>query len=62
MIKFVDDQEQTLKVDARKLVGVEALEGKIVVIRGQAKRDEAGNLTVLGSQIHVRPKAESEKP
>ena len=63
MIKFLDEQEQTLKIDARKLLGVPDLEGHIVVIRGNAKRDEAGNLTVVASQLYVRPKpAESEKP
>ena len=62
MIKFVDEQEQTLNVDARKFVGVSDLEGQIVVIRGRAKRDESGNLTIVASQFYVRPKGpESDK-
>jgi hypothetical protein len=63
MIKFLDEQEQTLKIDARKLLSIPKLEGQIVVIRGKAKRDEAGNLTVVASHVYVRPKqSESEKP
>jgi len=63
MIKFQDDQEKTLAVDARKLFGVAALEGRIVVIRGRAKRDDSGNLTVLGNQLYVRPQeGGSEQP
>lgn len=63
MIKFQDDQEKTLPVDARKLFGIAALEGRIVVIRGRAKRDDAGNLTVVGNQLYVRPKeVRSEQP
>jgi hypothetical protein len=52
-IKFVDDQGQTVATDARKLLGVKELQR--VTIRGQAKRDEAGNLTVLASGIYVKP-------
>jgi hypothetical protein len=63
MIKFLDEQGQTLKIDARKLLSAPNLEGQIVVVRGKAKRDDAGNLTVLASQFHLRSKAsESEKP
>jgi hypothetical protein len=62
MIKFVDEQDQTLKIDARKLLGVPHLEGQIVVIRGRAKRDEAGNLTVVASKYFVRPKGQESKP
>ena len=63
MIKFLDEQQQTLKIDARKLLGVPNLEGQIVVVGGRAKRDDAGNLTVTASQFYVRPKPpESEKP
>ena len=63
MIKFLDEQERTLPVDARKIAGISDLEGQVVVVRGVAKRDEQGNLTVLANQIHVRPKGtEGEKP
>ena len=63
MIKFQDNQEKTLPIDARKLFGIAALEGRIVVIRGKAKRDDSGNLTVVGNQVYVRPKeGGSEQP
>ena len=51
-IKFVDEAGQTLPTDARELLGVKELER--VTIRGQAKRDEAGNLTVLARQIYIK--------
>ena len=51
-IKFVDEAGQTLPTDARQLLGVKELER--VTIRGRAKRDEAGNLTVLASGIYVK--------
>jgi hypothetical protein len=52
-IKIVDDAGQTVSQDAKSLLGVKELAR--VTIRGQAKRDEAGNLTVLAKQIHVAP-------
>jgi hypothetical protein len=52
-IKFVDDQGQTVATDARKLLGVKELQS--VTIRGQVKRDEAGNLIVLAKGIHIKP-------
>jgi hypothetical protein len=52
-IKFVDDQGQTIATDARDLLGVKELQR--VTVRGRAKRDEAGNLTVLASGIHIQP-------
>lgn len=62
-VKFLDEQSQTLKVSARKVLGIEELEGQIVVVRGQAQRDDAGNLIVVAEQLHVRPKkTESEQP
>ena len=51
-VQVVDAQGETLKVDARKLLGLKELQ--TVVVRGRAKRDEAGNLTVLASGIYVR--------
>jgi hypothetical protein len=54
-IKFVDEQGETLKADARGLLGLKELH--TVVIRGQAKRDEQGNLTVLASGLFRRPDA-----
>ena len=54
LVKFVDDSGNTLKKDARDLLGVAPLE--TVVVRGKAKRDSEGNLTVLASAVHVRGK------
>lgn len=67
IVKILDAQQETLKVDTRDLVGIDQPEGRIVVVRGVARRDEAGNLTVLAKQIYVRPPApprpvESDKP
>jgi hypothetical protein len=52
-VKVVDDQGATVPVDARQLLGVKELQ--TVVVRGQAKRDEKGNLTVLATGIYPRP-------
>lgn len=52
-VKFVDDQGKTLPTDARQLLGVKELQ--TVVITGKAKRDEAGNLTVLATGLYVKP-------
>ena len=57
-IKFVDDAGKTLANDARQLFNVKELQ--TVVVKGQAKRDEAGNLTVLASGLFVRPASESK--
>ena len=57
-IKFVDDAGKTLANDARQLFNVKELQ--TVVVKGQAKRDEAGNLTVLASGLFVRPNSETK--
>jgi hypothetical protein len=54
LVKFVDEDGKTLKQDARALLGVEPLQ--TVVVRGKAKRDADGNLTVLASALYVRGK------
>ncbi len=51
-IKIVDDAGETVATDARELLGVKEL--ATVTIRGQAKRDEAGNLTVLAKGVYVK--------
>jgi hypothetical protein len=62
-IKFQDANEQTLPVSPRAVLGTTDLEGQIVVIRGQARRDDEGNLVVLAHQLYFRPKAaEGGKP
>ena len=52
MIKFVDEQGKTLQHDAGDLLGVKPLQ--TVVVRGKAKRDEDGNLTVVATGLYVR--------
>jgi hypothetical protein len=52
-VKFVDAQGKTLSTDARQLLGIKELQ--TVIVKGQAKRDEAGNLTVLASSMFVKP-------
>ena len=51
-IKIVDEAGQTVATDAKQLLGVKELQ--TVTIRGQAKRDEAGNLTVLAKSVYVK--------
>jgi hypothetical protein len=52
-VKVVDDQGQTVAVDARQLLGLKELQ--TVVVHGRAKRDDKGNLTVLADGLFVRP-------
>lgn len=53
MIKIVDTTGGTIEQDARKLLGVKELQ--MVMVTGKAKRDEAGNLTVLASGVYLVP-------
>lgn len=53
MIKVVNSAGETVGEDARKLLGVKELQ--TVVVKGKAKRDEAGNLTVLAERVFVMP-------
>ncbi len=52
-VKLVGGDGKAVATDARQLLGVKEL--NVVVVRGKAKRDDAGNLTVLAEQIFVRP-------
>ena len=52
LVKFVDDQNNVVAVDARQLLNVTEL--NTVVVRGKAQRDDAGNLTVLADGLYVR--------
>jgi hypothetical protein len=52
LVKFVDETDQVVKADARSLFDLKEL--STVVIKGTAKRDEAGNLTVLASGLFVK--------
>ncbi|MDP1798032.1 MAG: hypothetical protein Q8K78_11145 [Planctomycetaceae bacterium] len=58
MIKVVDAAGGTVEEDARKLLGLKELQ--TVVVKGKAKRDEAGNLTVLASGVFVVPETEAK--
>lgn len=53
MIKVVDAKGNPVATDARELLAVKEL--NTVVVHGKAKRDDAGNLTVLADGIFVRP-------
>jgi hypothetical protein len=52
-VKVVDAKGETVQTDARELLGVSELQ--TVVVRGRAKRDEQGNLTVLATGVYPRP-------
>ncbi len=58
LIKFVGDDGRPLATDARELLGLAELQ--TVVVQGTAQRDEEGNLTILASNIFVRP--DSDRP
>jgi hypothetical protein len=53
MVKVVDGNGSVVPTESRQLLGVKELQ--TVVVRGKAKRDEAGNLTILASGVFVRP-------
>jgi hypothetical protein len=52
-VNIVDEKGDTVRADARELLGLKELQ--TVVVRGRAKRDEQGNLTVLAAGVYVRP-------
>ncbi len=52
MVKVVDANGKTVATDTKKLLGIKELQ--TVVVHGRAKRDEAGNLTVLADGVFVR--------
>jgi hypothetical protein len=52
LVKIVDPSGQLIKVDARELLKLEEL--ATVVVQGEAKRDEAGNLTILATGVYVQ--------
>lgn len=53
LVRVVDAGGQIVAVDSRQLLGIEA--SQIVVVRGQARRDAAGNLSILADGVFVRP-------
>jgi hypothetical protein len=52
MVKVGGPDGKTVATDARQLLGLKELQ--TVVVHGRAKRDEAGNLTVLADGVFVR--------
>lgn len=48
-VKFTDDNGRLIEADARPLFGVKALD--TIVVQGTAKRDDAGNLTVVANGL-----------
>jgi len=52
-VKIADEAGQTISTDARELLGLKELQ--TVVVRGTAKRDADGNLTVIATGIYRRP-------
>lgn len=52
LIKVVDAHGQLVKTAAKNIPGVKEL--AIVVVRGTAQRDEAGNLTVVAHGVYVQ--------
>jgi len=53
LVKVVDDSGNLVARDARELL--QAKELQTVVVAGKAKRDEAGNLTVLAGGVYRKP-------
>ena len=51
LVMFVDSNGKMVRKDARELLGVKELD--MVVIRGKARRDKSGNLTIVASRIFV---------
>ena len=54
-VKFLDDSGKDLEIDARSLLAVKELTS--IVVTGKARRDGAGNLTVLASGVFVQPES-----
>ncbi len=52
LVTIVDEEGQVIKADARALLDVKEL--STVVVKGKAKRDDAGNLTVLASGVYIK--------
>ena len=53
-VKFIDDTGSVVKADAKSMLGIQEL--STLVIKGKAKRDEAGNLTILATAVYVKQK------
>jgi hypothetical protein len=53
LVKIVDAEGNVVKSGAKELLGAKELQ--TVVVSGKAKRDEAGNLTILAKGVYIRP-------
>lgn len=54
LVKIVDENGKTVATDARDLLGIKEL--STLVVKGKAKRDDVGNLTVLATSVFVERK------
>ena len=52
LVKVVDENGDLVKADARQLLKVKEL--STVIVKGKAKRDDAGNLIVLATGVYVK--------
>lgn len=52
LVKVVDEQGQLVPVDSRDLFGLK--ESDMVVVQGNAKKDESGNFVMLAKGIFIR--------
>lgn len=52
VVQFVDDSQETIGIDARKLFGVE--KGQTVVVHGTVSENELGSLILTAEKMHLR--------
>jgi len=52
LVKVVDAQGKLVSVDSRKLLGLNVSD--MIVIQGNAKRDESGNFVMLATGVFIR--------
>ncbi len=52
LVRFVDESGEVVAIDARRLFDVK--ESQMVVVRGKAKSDPLGNLTVAADGMYIR--------
>ena len=55
LVKLVDDSGKVVKQDARELAGLKELQ--TVVVKGNAIRDDAGNVSIAATGVHIRDAA-----
>lgn len=52
LVKLVDDSGNIVRRDTRDLLPVKELD--TVVVQGKARRDRAGNVSIVATKIHIR--------